>query len=211
MTSPSQKEESKNKSLIKNYYLWKQGEIHFIVFLLFLIIVTKLFFFDEFLSFFNCCNHFNTLRQLIVPSVFGAIGGYSFVIMSSLNSTYNRNVPHVKKKFSFIGAVAGIAAVNLLNPSGSVSQVMILSLIAGLSGISYLKRNALVGSEHEESLLENLKADRRSLQNKEVDTSSSSTPLKKDTSSPDIKMDRILKEIKEKQKELKNKVNKNEE
>jgi len=87
---------------------------------------------------------------------------------------------------------------------------MILSLIAGLSGISYLKRNALVGSEHEESLLGNLKADRRSLQNKEVDTSSSSLPLKEDTSSPDIKMDRIIKEIKEKQKELINKINKNE-
>ncbi|MEK4715941.1 hypothetical protein [Sporosarcina sp. FSL K6-5500] len=97
---------------------------------------------------------FNFLYQLFVPGVSGAVGGLILVIIMSMENEYQgTRIRWIKSKFAIIGVIAGIAAVNLLNPSGSFSQVMILSLLAGLSGISYLKRNALVEGFHEDNLL----------------------------------------------------------
>jgi uncharacterized membrane protein len=97
---------------------------------------------------------FNFLYQLFVPGISGGIGGLILVLIMSMEDDYQGNlIDWIKVKFAIIGTIAGIAAVNLLNPSGSFSQVMILSLLAGLSGISYLKRNALVEGLHEDSLL----------------------------------------------------------
>lgn len=198
MTTPPHKNSSKNKITIKNNSFWKHGEIHFILFLLLLALLIKLLFYKEFLLFFNCCNHFNMLRQIIIPLSFGAIGGYSYVIMSSLTSTYNTGIPHARKKFTFIGSIAGIAAVNLLNPSGSVSQVMILSLIAGLSGISYLKRNALVDSQHEDSILdkEKLHRPRPSLNSEQIEQQKES-PINKELTKSQLLL-KVLEEQKNK-------------
>lgn len=91
---------------------------------------------------------FRFLQQLIIPGFTGAVGGLALVIMASLNDDEGflsvKNIYMVYIKFALLGVVAGIAAVNLLNPQGDISQVLVLGLIAGLSGVSYLKRTALV-------------------------------------------------------------------
>ena len=196
MSSTPPKDNATDAIKMKKDYFWKYGEFHFILFLLFFIIIVKLFFYEDLITFISCCGNFDVLRQLIIPLVFGAIGGYSYVIMSSLTSTYNKEVPHARKKFTFIGSIAGIAAVNLLNPSGSVSQVLILSLIAGLSGISYLKRNALVDSQHEDNILDKEKLKRPSL-NSEQNEQQNKSPIN-ETLTKSQMMLKILEEQKNK-------------
>lgn len=97
---------------------------------------------------------FNIMTQFFIPGFSGLVGGYSTVIMASLKDKYIQH-NHVFSKFMSIGFIAGIAAVNLLNPSGTVSQVMILGLLAGLSGFSYLERSALVQTDTENETLVN--------------------------------------------------------
>lgn len=98
---------------------------------------------------------FNIMKQLFIPGFAGMAGGFSTVIISSLDTKYIQH-NHVFSKFMSIGFIAGVAAVNLLNPSGTVSQVMILGLLAGLSGFSYLERSALVQAESEKKALINI-------------------------------------------------------
>lgn len=97
---------------------------------------------------------FDVFNQLLIPGVSGLIGGLALVIIASLGDKYRvftlRILASFYWKFGVIGAIAGIAAVNLLNPSGDISQVMILGLIAGLSGVTYLKRTALVDDVNEQ-------------------------------------------------------------
>lgn len=101
---------------------------------------------------------FNFLQQLIVPGFTGAIGGLAVVVMASLNDDKGllkfKSIYTVYIKFALLGIIAGIAAVNLLNPQGNISQVLVLGLIAGLSGVSYLKRTALVDDIHEKLALD---------------------------------------------------------
>lgn len=144
------------------------GEFQFIVLIILLLSIVYSSFPKQLTTFVLCCNNFNVLRQLILPIGFGAIGGYAAVIMGSLDDNFT-NRDHIRKKFTFIGGIAGFAAVNLLNPSGSVSQVMILALIAGLSGVSYLKRSALVESAHEDSILKAAKATLLTKNNKTIE------------------------------------------
>lgn len=99
-------------------------------------------------------NGFNIMTQFFIPGFAGLVGGYSTVIMASLKDKYIQH-NHVFSKFMSIGFIAGIAAVNLLNPSGTVSQVMVLGLLAGLSGFSYLERSALVQTDTENKTLVN--------------------------------------------------------
>ncbi|KOS61428.1 hypothetical protein FJQ98_16735 [Lysinibacillus agricola] len=149
------------------------GETKFIIIFIAAIVVIKVFFIDEFNSFLTYFKGFNMMNQFLIPSLFGALGGYCYIIIDGVKGGYRQDIKHIKKKFSFVGSVAGITAVNLLNPSGTVSQVMILGLIAGLSGFSYLKRNALVDSHREDSIMEDLKSDSKVLSTEEVDSLSS--------------------------------------
>lgn len=48
--------------------------------------------------------------------------------------------------------ISWLVAVNLLNPSGTIGQVSVLGFIAGLSGVTYLKRNALVEAIEEKRM-----------------------------------------------------------
>lgn len=103
---------------------------------------------------------FRLLQQLYIPALTGGIGGLSLMVMASL-SNYGefslKDSYRIYIKLALLGGIAGIAAVNLLNPDGNISQVMVLGLIAGLSGFSYLKRNSLVDSIHEDSVLKGIK------------------------------------------------------
>lgn len=109
---------------------------------------------DRFKQLTNQTDGFNIMTQFFIPGFSGLVGGYSTVIMASLKDKYIQH-NHVFSKFMSIGFIAGIAAVNLLNPSGTVSQVMILGLLAGLSGFSYLERSALVQTDTENETLVN--------------------------------------------------------
>lgn len=104
---------------------------------------------------------FRLLQQLIIPGFTGAIGGLALVIMASLNDDDGflsvKNIYMVYIKFALLGVIAGIAAVNLLNPQGDISQVLVLGLIAGLSGVSYLKRTALVDDIQEKLVFDVIK------------------------------------------------------
>lgn len=53
----------------------------------------------------------------------------------------------------FLGGVAGIGAVNILNSDGDTNEVIVLALVAGLSSISYLKGIALVDTKEEDEFL----------------------------------------------------------
>lgn len=105
---------------------------------------------------------FKLFEQLLIPIVSGGIGGLALVVMASLN--YNgvlitKKIWNIYAKFAFLGSIAGVAAVNLLNPNGDISQVMVLGLVAGLSGFSYLKRTALVDSIQEDLVFKSIKED----------------------------------------------------
>lgn len=167
-TPPSDDKKIKNKEKPKKFQFMKYGEVKFILLFLLVFLVIRIFFKCEFNKFLTYFDGFNMMNQFLIPLFFGALGGYCYVIIDSVKDTYRQGIKHIKKKFSFIGAIAGVTAVNLLNPSGSLSQVMILALIAGLSGFSYLKRNALVDSHREDSIMNELKADRKDLTTEEV-------------------------------------------
>lgn len=106
---------------------------------------------------------FKILEQLLIPAISGGIGGLAVVVMASLNENFEKVEPSFLEKvgvcikFLFLGGIAGIAAVNLLNPNGNISQVMVLGLIAGLSAYSYLERTALIDNIHKDVVFKKFK------------------------------------------------------
>lgn len=118
---------------------------------------------------------FRLLEQLILPLLAGGIGGLITFLLKTIEQDLeygkvsNEEYEKQKKsgyiyrfrlypKFIFIGAIAGFAAVALLNPQGDKSQVSVLALLAGLSGISYLSRNALVDGKDETNMFNKRKS-----------------------------------------------------
>lgn len=112
---------------------------------------------------------FRLMQQLIIPFIAGSIGGFITVLLKCIKKEselddYSRTYRKVNKdsfssvplrlywKYSFVGGVAGFAAVALLNPQGTTSQVSVLALLAGLSGIQYLKQNALVTESERDTI-----------------------------------------------------------
>lgn len=143
------------KGFAKNSYAYVTTKVSFDTLLI--LTLVGIFIFLEGLSLFDEGDEpgsFNMKTQLSIPILFGGIGGYSYSIIESTLPRHIKNKHrHIRKTFSFAGSIAGVAAVNLLNPSANVSQSLVLSLIAGLSGISYLKRIALVDSKLEDDLM----------------------------------------------------------
>lgn len=87
---------------------------------------------------------FNVFKQLFLPFLSGVAGGYASTKIMKLDYEYEKLSDEDEHLFVFLGGLAGWLAVNLLNPSGTIAQVLVLGFIAGLSGVTYLKRNALV-------------------------------------------------------------------
>lgn len=113
----------------------------------------------------NTSDDFRIEQQLYLPMFFGSIGGYCFIIIQTLTRlSSTKTHKNARIKFTFIGAIAGIASVNLLNPTGNVSQIIILALIAGLSGVSYLSRNSLVDSKIEGEIMDKWDEELKKLQ-----------------------------------------------
>lgn len=87
---------------------------------------------------------FNVFKQLFLPFLSGVAGGYASTKIMELDYEYEELTSGEEYLYIFLGGLAGWLAVNLLNPSGTIAQVLVLGFVAGLSGVTYLKRNALV-------------------------------------------------------------------
>lgn len=98
--------------------------------------------------------NFNIFIQLIFPFIAGTIGGWaSYAIMKRDGESFDpKKLEGSKSLHVWLGGLAGFLAVNLLNPSGNIGQVLVLGFVAGLSGVTYLKRNALVESLEEKRM-----------------------------------------------------------
>ncbi|WP_053365446.1 hypothetical protein [Bacillus sp. FJAT-27245] len=118
-------------------------------------------------------NDYGIINQVILPLLFGALGCWVRLIVSTINleNFSKQNPKHVNlkknhrheilKSYSWIfiisGALAGFAAVNLINPQGTFAQITTLSFIAGLSGITFLLRSSLVEGVVEDKILNGIK------------------------------------------------------
>lgn len=105
-------------------------------------------------------------KQILLPFFIGMIGSLSTMLISFIKGKTELNF-HIfkdsKHKYfewfllisftMFLGGVAGVGAVNILNSDGKTTEVIVLSLVAGLSGISYLKGIALVDMTEENDIL----------------------------------------------------------
>lgn len=96
---------------------------------------------------------FNVFNQLVFPFISGLIGGLASYYIGKADSAYDSRKLNGKGfLYIWLGGLAGWLAVNLLNPSGTISQVSVLGFIAGMSGVTYLKRNALVEASEEKRM-----------------------------------------------------------
>ncbi|MEX3746532.1 hypothetical protein [Lysinibacillus xylanilyticus] len=96
---------------------------------------------------------FNIFLQLIFPFASGLIGGLASYYIGKADREYDSKKLNGKGSlYIWLGGLAGWLAVNLLNPSGTIGQVSVLGFIAGLSGVTYLKRNALVEAIEEKRM-----------------------------------------------------------
>lgn len=109
-------------------------------------------------------NQIDISRQLAMPFVFGIIGSSATSLIMLLKGHTDVKLKVFKGKLrrlnwiitvlisSFIGGIAGIGAVNILNSDGSPTEVLVIALVAGLSGVSYLKGIALVNGTEENGI-----------------------------------------------------------
>ena len=96
------------------------------------------------------------LVNVVYPISGGMIGGIVTIFLSDMKNdkTNKEKVSWTNRlKYSFISGVAGFVAVNLLNKTGSATEVIPLAIIAGLSPISYLKTQALTESDDDTNIL----------------------------------------------------------
>lgn len=103
-------------------------------------------------------------RQLAMPFVIGFIGSSATSLIMLLKGHTNVKIKIFNGYFislnwvtaflisSFIGGIAGVGAVNILNSDGSATEVLVIALVAGLSGVSYLKGIALVNGTEEDGI-----------------------------------------------------------
>ncbi|WP_144517719.1 hypothetical protein [Bacillus sp. FDAARGOS_235] len=91
----------------------------------------------------------NWVYQVYFPLLGGGIGGLTQVIYLIFKLKRNNLGFWAAVGFIFLGSVAGFVAVNLLNPKGDFSQVMTLSILVGINGLTFLTRNSLVDGKLE--------------------------------------------------------------
>lgn len=108
-----------------------------------------------FLSMFDVLKEFNLITQLIIPFIFGgAVGAlkqsYKEVKSNKSNESNNSKESKTKRVFSkhsIAGALAGIVAVNMFNPKGTIDQVIVISVFAGTHGMAWLLANSFLSSK----------------------------------------------------------------
>lgn len=89
------------------------------------------------------------IGNVLLPIAGGVIGSTATIFWTEINS--NSTLPwSVKLKYIWLGAISGFVAVNLFNPGGSFSQITPLSVFAGLSPISFLKKQAMTDGRVED-------------------------------------------------------------
>lgn len=109
-------------------------------------------------------NDYGFLNQIFIPLIGGALGcwiRFLIAFMSEQHDLEDSEKNSTLKKYTWafllIGAIAGIVAVNLLNPKGSFAQVLTISVLAGLSGMTYLFRSSFVDSVIEDNIVKGVK------------------------------------------------------
>ncbi len=100
-----------------------------------------------------CGQYFFNIEYLtiLIPLIGGALGGLCRILWNGLKDEFNFPL-HTYVVFVLIGSVAGLIAVHLLNPNGNFSQMITISTLAGLSGMSFLDSNSLARDNSEEVL-----------------------------------------------------------
>ncbi|MGC7812028.1 hypothetical protein [Bacillus paranthracis] len=86
---------------------------------------------------------FNWATQFVFPLLFGGIVGF----LRYLYQDKNWNWQDALLKHVMAGAVAGIVAVNMFNPKGSLDQIIVISVFAGTHGMAWILANSFVSSK----------------------------------------------------------------
>lgn len=106
----------------------------------------------------------NIKNQLALPFFIGIIGSFSTALILLLKGQTNVKIGLFKGSFEslnwclavlascILGGIAGVGAVNILNSDGTVTEVLVISLVAGLSGVTYLKGIALMNGTEEDEI-----------------------------------------------------------
>lgn len=90
--------------------------------------------------------------KYLLPLLGGAMGGLVTTLWSDLNR--QKLTKGKRSIFIFIGAIAGLVAVSLINPDGTLQQITALSILAGMHGMSFLLSHKLSGGEAEKEALD---------------------------------------------------------
>lgn len=118
---------------------------------------------------------YSLLELLFPPFIFGALGGISSWIMyfhkfasdhlrlvHKLEDSKLKRIKMYERDFlfksffvySFIGGIAGVIAINTFNTSATGFPLFSISVIAGLSGMTFLKRSSLVDDMDTKKLMD---------------------------------------------------------
>lgn len=89
-----------------------------------------------------------------LPLLGGAIGGFVNVFWLDIKEKKESVLPmHAKWKYIFLGSISGFVAVCLLNPDGNFTAKAALSIIFGLSPMSFLKGQSFFNGGEEDDAL----------------------------------------------------------
>lgn len=103
-------------------------------------------------------------HQIALPFFVGIIGSFSTSLIMLLKGQTDVKITLFNGSLEILnwivavitacllGGIAGVGAVNILNSDGSVTEVLVIALVAGLSGITYLKGIALMSGTEENEI-----------------------------------------------------------
>lgn len=95
------------------------------------------------------------LTNVLLPVILGGISGIAFVVKDNKALTKPGKEIHNGKTFYtlgfvgdfLVGAIAGLAAVNLIVPDGSIGQIISIAILGGFNGGAFLTKNALANDD----------------------------------------------------------------
>lgn len=99
------------------------------------------------------------LVTILLPMLLGGVSGVVGLLVANKNVLQKPQRITVGKKVFYnigwlgdfiIGALAGVAAVNLIVPEGEIGQIVAIAILGGINGGVFLKKNALAKEENSE-------------------------------------------------------------